>query len=110
MSGDTRQSLNISSRRCAHTGVIFSPPHLGLSIGHMGWKRVIQQEVTRSNGGQKRRDSKSMSVKCPLRHVPQDLLLSFGNQVRYKYARTASPISTPSSARLIGLWRVGDDL
>ena len=26
--------------------VIFSPPHLGLSIGNMGWKRVIQQEVT----------------------------------------------------------------
>jgi hypothetical protein len=28
-----------------HT-VIFSPPHLGLSIGHTGWKQLIQQEVT----------------------------------------------------------------
>src|SRR5215470_11061305 len=57
-SGDTRQSLNISSRLCAHVGVIFSPPHLGLSIGHMGWKRLIQQEVTGCNEGPKMRDSK----------------------------------------------------
>src|SRR5215471_21830880 len=57
-SGDTRQSLNISSRRCAHAGVIFSPPHLGLSRGHIGWRRLIQQEVTGCNEGQKMRDSK----------------------------------------------------
>ena len=37
-------------------------------------------------------------------------LLSFAHQVRYKYARTASPIPTPSSARRIGLGKVGDDL
>jgi hypothetical protein len=54
----TRQSLNSSSRRCAHAGVIFSPPHLALSIGHTGWKRLIQQEVTGCNEGQKMRDSK----------------------------------------------------
>src|SRR4030095_11330142 len=59
-SGETRQSLNIASRRCAHAGVIFSPPHLGLSIGHTGWKRLIQQEVTGCNEGQKMRDSKYM--------------------------------------------------
>jgi hypothetical protein len=29
--------------------------------------------------------------------------------VRYTYAYTAFPIPTPSSARLIGLGRVGDD-
>jgi hypothetical protein len=40
----------------------------------------------------------------------QDFLLSFGNQARYTYTHTASPIPTPSSARLLGLWRVGDDL
>src|SRR5881397_1862345 len=31
-SGETMQSRNNSSCRCAHAGVIFSPPHLGLSI------------------------------------------------------------------------------
>src|SRR4029450_11701866 len=59
-SGDTRQSLSIAACRCAHAGVIFSPPHLGLSIGHTGWKRLIQQEVTGCNEGQKMRDSKSI--------------------------------------------------
>src|SRR5215470_15327868 len=58
-----RQSLNISSRRRAHTVCIFSPPHLGLSIGHTGWKRLIQQEVTGCNEGQKLRDSKYISEK-----------------------------------------------
>src|SRR5262252_6330511 len=61
-SGDTRQSLNISSRRCAHAGVIFSPPHLGLSRGHIGWRRLIQQEVTGCNEGQKMRDSKCIDL------------------------------------------------
>jgi len=28
----------------------------------------------------------SVSVKCPLRHVPQDLLLSSRNYLRYTYA------------------------
>jgi hypothetical protein len=40
----------------------------------------------------------------------QDFLLSFGDHVRYTYARTALPIPTPFSARRIGLGRVGDDL
>src|SRR5262249_13887958 len=31
--GDTTQSRNNSSCRCAHTGVIFSPPHHGMSTG-----------------------------------------------------------------------------
>ena len=31
-SGETMQSLNNSSCCCTHAGVIFSPPHLGLSI------------------------------------------------------------------------------
>ena len=30
--GETMQSLNKSSRRCAHAHVIFSPPHLGLPM------------------------------------------------------------------------------
>src|SRR5262249_59573149 len=66
-SGDTRQSLNSSARRCAHAGVIFSPPHLGLSIGHTGWRRLIQQEVTGCNEGQKMRDSKFMV--CVLNYI-----------------------------------------
>jgi hypothetical protein len=41
---------------------------------------------------------------------PQDFLFSFGTQVRYKYARTASLISIPSSTPRIGLGRVGDEL
>src|SRR5262245_48623930 len=57
-SGDTRQSLSKAACRWAHANVIFSPPHLGLSIGQTGWKRLILQEVTCGNGGQMRRDSK----------------------------------------------------
>jgi hypothetical protein len=38
--GETRQSLNISSRRCAHAGVIFSPPYIALSIRGVGRKRL----------------------------------------------------------------------
>ena len=30
--GETRQSLNNSSRRCAHILLIFSPPYLGLPM------------------------------------------------------------------------------
>jgi hypothetical protein len=40
----------------------------------------------------------------------QDFLLSFINHVRYNCARMALPISTPASARRIGIGRVGDDL
>src|SRR5882724_6094879 len=57
-SGDTRQSLNNSSRRCAHTVRIFSPPQLGLSIRDDVWKRLIQQYVTGCNRDQKRRYSR----------------------------------------------------
>src|SRR5713101_6115734 len=57
-SGETMQSLSNASCRCAHAGVIFSPPHLGLSIWYTGWKRLIQQEVTGCNEGQKRRYSR----------------------------------------------------
>src|SRR4029453_2781948 len=32
-SGETTQSRNNSSCRCAHTGVIFSPPHHGMPTG-----------------------------------------------------------------------------
>ena len=39
-----------------------------------------------------------------------DFLLSSGSHMRYTYAQAALPIPTPSSARLIGLGRVGDDL
>ena len=38
--GGTRQSLNNSSRRCAHAGVIFSPPYIALSIRDAGRKRL----------------------------------------------------------------------
>src|SRR6266436_9264936 len=37
------EKLSDAFCRCAHAGGIFSPPHLGLSIGHTGWKRLIQQ-------------------------------------------------------------------
>ena len=57
-SGDTIQSLNNSSCRCAHAGVIFSPPPIGMPISDARWKRLIQQEVTRCNRGQKRRYSR----------------------------------------------------
>jgi hypothetical protein len=40
----------------------------------------------------------------------QDFRLSFLNHLRYKGARTALPILTPSSARRIGIERGGDDL
>jgi hypothetical protein len=40
----------------------------------------------------------------------EDFLLSFGNHMRYKRARTTSPLPTLSSARRIGLGRVGNDL
>jgi hypothetical protein len=40
----------------------------------------------------------------------QDFLLSSGSHMRYTYAQAALPIPTPSSARLSGLGRVGDDL
>src|SRR6266545_4501830 len=46
----------------------------------------------------------------PLRHAPPDFLLSSGSHMRYTYAQAAVPIPTPSSARLSGLGRVGDDL
>jgi hypothetical protein len=39
----------------------------------------------------------------------QDFLLSFVDQVRYTYARTAFPIPILPFARRIGLGRVGDD-
>jgi hypothetical protein len=45
-SGETMQSLNSSACRCAHAGVIFSPPQKSLSIQDAAWKRLIQQEVT----------------------------------------------------------------
>ena len=45
-SGDTIQSLNNSSRRRAHTGVIFSPPRIGMPMLDAGRKRLIQQQVT----------------------------------------------------------------
>jgi len=40
----------------------------------------------------------------------QDFLLSSGRHMRYTYDRAALPIPTPSSARHIGIGRVGDDL
>src|SRR6266446_977066 len=57
---EARQSLNNSSRRCAHTVLIFSSPHLGLSIRGAVWKRLIQQYVTGCNRDQKRRYSRYM--------------------------------------------------
>ena len=45
-----------------------------------------------------------------LRHALPGLPAFFVNHVRYTCARTALPIPTPSSARRIGLGRVGDDL
>src|SRR5215510_289236 len=48
-----------------------------------------------------------VSVGPPCRHVLLDFLLSFGNHMRYTCAPTASPRPTPSSARRIGLGRVG---
>jgi hypothetical protein len=39
----------------------------------------------------------------------QDFLLSSGNHLWYTHARMALPIPTPSSVRLMGLGRVGDD-
>src|SRR4030095_5179124 len=39
----------------------------------------------------------------------QDFLLFFGNYVRYNCTRMAFPIPTLSSARRLGLGRVGDD-
>src|SRR5262245_14800831 len=35
------QSLNKSSRRCAHAGVIFSPPHLGLPMLGAGREAIV---------------------------------------------------------------------
>jgi hypothetical protein len=40
------QSRNNSSCRCAHAGVIFSPPRIGMPMLDAGWKQLIQQEVT----------------------------------------------------------------
>jgi hypothetical protein len=40
----------------------------------------------------------------------QDFLISLVTHVRYKGVRAAVPIPTPSSACLIGIGRVGDDL
>src|SRR3989442_16020041 len=51
-------SLNNSSRRCAHTLLIFSPPWKGMPIGDARWKRLIQQQVTGCNRGKKRRYSR----------------------------------------------------
>jgi len=39
--GETIQSLNNSSPRCAQAGVIFSPPPNGMPIVDAGWKRLI---------------------------------------------------------------------
>src|SRR5215469_6601417 len=50
-SGETMQSLNSSACRCAHAGVIFSPPQNGMSLWDADWKRLIQQEVTGRNSG-----------------------------------------------------------
>ena len=56
---------------------------------------------------------------CPLAWVrtgspcvtcSQDFRLSFLNHLRYKGARTALPMPTPSAARRIGIERGGDDL
>src|SRR5215470_11098890 len=41
---------------------------------------------------------------------PQYFLLSSANHMRYTCAQVAFPIPTPSSARLIDIGRVGDDL
>src|SRR5262245_57454663 len=37
-SGETMQSLNRSACRCAHAGVIFSPPYNGILIRDAAWK------------------------------------------------------------------------
>ena len=52
-SGETRPSLRHASFRCAHAGGLFSPPELGMPMLDAGWKRLIQQYVTRYNRGQK---------------------------------------------------------
>src|SRR5688500_7642148 len=40
-SGETMQSLNNSSCRCAHADGIFSPPHLGLPMLGTGRKAIV---------------------------------------------------------------------
>src|SRR5437867_440551 len=91
------QSLRNASCRCAHADVIFSPPHLGLSIGHMGWKRLIQQEVTGCNEGQKRRDSRSMETN-PFELTPEQkgLLVALAQE-------TGKPIPALMAEALEGL-------
>jgi hypothetical protein len=44
------------------------------------------------------------------RDAPHHRGLSSGNHLRYTYTQAALPIPTPSSARHIGIGRVGDDL
>jgi hypothetical protein len=51
-----------------------------------------------------------VSTGSPCVTCSQDFRLSFLNHLRYKGARTALPILTPSSARRIGIERGGDDL
>ena len=43
--GHAIQSRTNASRRCAHVGVIFSPPPHGMPIVDAGWKQLIQQRV-----------------------------------------------------------------
>jgi hypothetical protein len=62
-----------------------------------------QRRLLRSGG------SLAMAV-CPGVTRSQHFLLSFGGPVRYTYVLTASAISTPFSAPLMGRGRVGDDL
>ena len=62
--GDARQSLNISSRRCAHAGVIFSPPHpWPIDKGIMGWKRLYTTMWLHEAKGVKRGETVSIRVK-----------------------------------------------
>src|SRR5262249_6699701 len=46
----------------------------------------------------------------PGARLPQDFLLSSVTHLRYTYTRAVLPIPPPSSARLMGLGRVSDDL
>jgi len=46
----------------------------------------------------------------PLKHPPQNFLLSFVTHLGYNCARVALPIPIPSSARRMGPGRMGDDL
>jgi hypothetical protein len=55
-------------------------------------------------------DQRSIIARVPMARRAHHFLLSFAMHLRYKRVLTASTLPRPSSARRIGIRRVGDDL